>query len=101
MLKRAGIHDLRRNFASLLVSGGAPPEIIWRLLCFTEIGTIHHYARLVDPPLRTRVKAVGKMLNPRLNMVGERGEAGWSASVDARPVIRSPRSFFLFSVGGE
>ncbi|WP_409135526.1 tyrosine-type recombinase/integrase [Sulfitobacter pontiacus] len=44
------IHDLRHTFASLLVSGGASPEMIGRLLGHNQIGTIQRYAHLIDLP---------------------------------------------------
>ena len=55
------IHDLRRTFASLLVSGGASLEMIGRLLRHTQIGTNQVYAHLIDSPLRAGVNAEGEM----------------------------------------
>ena len=64
------IHDLRHTFASLLVSGGASPEMIGRLLGHTQIWTIQRYAHLIDLHLRAGVNAFGEMLKPRLKVVG-------------------------------
>ena len=63
------IHDLRHTFASLLVSGGASPEMIGRRLGHTQIGTTQRYAHLIDSPLRAGVNEVGEMLKPRLKVV--------------------------------
>ena len=65
------IHDLRRAFASLLVSGGASLEMIGRLLGHTQISTTQRYAHLIDASLRAGVNAVGEVLKPRLRVVGE------------------------------
>ena len=64
------IHDLRHIFASLLVSGGAALEMIGRLLGHTQICTNQRYTHLIASPLRAEVNMVGKMLKPRLKVVG-------------------------------
>lgn len=73
---QVAIHDLRHTFASLLVSGGASLEMMWRLLGHTQIGTTQRYAHLIDSPLRAGVNAVGEMLKPSLKVVGGRDDAG-------------------------
>jgi hypothetical protein len=66
---RGGGGDLRHTFASLLVSGGASLEMIWRLLGHTQIGTAQQYTHLIDSPLRAGVNAVGEMLKLRFKVV--------------------------------
>lgn len=57
-------HDLRHQFASLAVSGGASLPMIGSLLGHTQPGTTARYAHLLDRPLREVSDAVGSRLIP-------------------------------------
>lgn len=46
------VHDLRHSFASVLISGGTPLEIIGKLLGHSQHQTTLRYAHLMDDPLR-------------------------------------------------
>lgn len=56
------IHDLRHNFASLLVSSGASLPAIGQLLGHTQPGTTARYAHLYDEPLRVMVQQVDALV---------------------------------------
>ena len=60
------IHDLRRTFASLLVSGGSSLDMIGPRLVHTQFGSTLHHVHLIASPLN----AVREMLKPRLKVVG-------------------------------
>lgn len=51
-LENLRVHDLRHSFASVLISGGTPLEIIGKLLGHSQHQTTLRYAHLMDDPLR-------------------------------------------------
>jgi len=66
--RRAGIedvriHDLRHQFASVLVSAGQSLAIIGALLGHTQSKTTERYAHLFDEPLRKATDAAGAVLS--------------------------------------
>lgn len=54
------IHDLRHSYASVLASGGAPLNVIGRLLGHTQAATTMRYAHLFDEPLREASEFMSK-----------------------------------------
>jgi integrase len=60
-------HDLRHQFASLAVSGGATLPMIGGLLGHTVPTTTARYAHLFDQPLREVSDAVGRRLIPSVD----------------------------------
>lgn len=63
------VHDLRHTFASLLVSGGAPFEMIGKLLGHSQMQTTQRYAHLMDTPLGAGVNAVASAFTPKPRLV--------------------------------
>ena len=57
------IHDLRRTYASVLVSSGASLEMIGALLGHTQAQTTMKYAYMFDDPLREATTRAGRMLS--------------------------------------
>lgn len=57
------IHDLRHQFASVLVSSGQSLPVIGRLLGHTQAQTTERYAHLFDDPLRKATDAAGAILS--------------------------------------
>lgn len=51
-IENVRIHDLRRTYASHLVSSGMSPPIVGRLLGHAQPQTTARYAHLADDPLR-------------------------------------------------
>lgn len=56
----------------ILVSGCASLEMMGQLLGRTQTSSTKRNANLSDTPLRTKVHAVGEMLQPGLRLVGRR-----------------------------
>lgn len=71
-LKNARLHDLRHTYASHLVSGGLPLEIVGGLLGHTQVATTRRYAHLADSPLREATERFGRIVeNARMEKSGE------------------------------
>ncbi len=64
------IHDLRHSYASVLASGGAPLNVIGRLLGHTQPVTTMRYAHLFDEPLREASQLMSNASNPNGNGSG-------------------------------
>jgi integrase len=56
------IHDLRHNYASILVSGGASLELVGALLGHNSAATTHRYSHLFDDPQRAAAEKVGAII---------------------------------------
>lgn len=65
------IHDLRHQFASVLVSAGQSLPVIGALLGHTRAETTQRYAHLFDEPLRAATEAAGAIIggNPKAEVV--------------------------------
>ena len=59
----ARLHDLRRTYASILVSAGGSLPLIGALLGHTQAQTTARYAHLMDSALRAATEAVALALS--------------------------------------
>lgn len=62
-IKDFRVHDLRHNFASILVTEGLSLSVIGKLLGHTQPNTTHRYAHLADSALKEATNTAARIMN--------------------------------------
>jgi len=73
-LEGVRIHDLRHSFASVGAMGGAPLQMISKMLGHANIATTEKYSHLANDPVRAANDAIGNQIAAAMNSSKETAE---------------------------